>query len=164
MRSLCFLMASLVFISLPAKAGIYKWVDEQGNVHYSQHKPNTRPVETIQGDFRAPEDRSSYKRPSLGLKDQGASETDATEGAEAPQQGEAAAQPQPQVQAEETKPKMKPKKRKAGCESARRNLATMLSRGQIRRRDQDGNVTYMSEKEKQARIKRTRELIKKNCN
>ncbi|MCW9013304.1 MAG: DUF4124 domain-containing protein [Gammaproteobacteria bacterium] len=156
-----FLLAcSLIVFPGITQAGIYKWTDEQGNVHYSQEKPKNQAVESIKGNYRAPEDRSSYKRPTLGLKNK--NKTDAAENnSQNPEQQEQTAQQQ--KPAEEKTPKLKPKQKKAGCESARNNLATMQAKGQIRRRDKDGNVSYMSEAEKQARIKRTQEIIKKNC-
>jgi glutaredoxin len=39
---------SLIFVVFNLNAGIYKWVDEGGNIYYSQHKPKDRSVEEMQ--------------------------------------------------------------------------------------------------------------------
>ena len=159
----------LLFTSFNLHAAIYKWVDEQGNTHYSQNKPaSATKTERIKVSSERPEDTSSYKKPSLNKPEEADPAAEGEETADSTPQTEEEKQKQAEQEAAkkaaEEKPKISKKKKKAGCESARRNLSTMQSRGQIRTKDKDGNYRYMSDAEKQARIKRTQDIIKKNCN
>ena len=144
---------SFILSSSLCLAGVYKWVDEQGNVHYGQQKPIDQSVKKMDVQMHAPRDTSSYKR--AGSKNE--------EGVEGEQDPEA------KNKETEEKPKKKPetaaekKRRLAACAQARKNLATMQSSGQIRSKDKDGNVGYLSDEQKQARIKSTRDLVSKHC-
>ena len=150
----------LTLAAANSHAAIYKWVDEEGNVHYSQEKPTgATNTERMNISGYKPEDTSTYKKPSLNKKEEGKPDEQAKEGEENQQQDPQAAAPKE----EDPMKKMDPKKKKQGCESAKNNLATMQARGQIRTRDADGNLRYLTEAEKQARIKKSQDIIKKHC-
>ncbi|MGD9386124.1 MAG: DUF4124 domain-containing protein, partial [Thioalkalispiraceae bacterium] len=49
------LLVSTAFVSTTAQAaGMYKWTDEQGNVHYSQHPPRDKQYEKMKVDRGKP--------------------------------------------------------------------------------------------------------------
>lgn len=141
---------AILFSSSLCMAGVYKWVDDQGNVHYGQQKPIDQSVKKMDVQMHAPRDTSSYNR--AGSKNE-----------------EGEVDPDAKDKETEEEPKKKPetaaekKRRLAACAQARNNLATMQASGQIRSKDKDGNVGYLSEPQKQARIKSTRDLVSKHC-
>jgi len=135
---------SAISISSYCYAGIYKWVDEEGNVHYGQQRPATTQSERMRIQHHAPDDSSTYKRP--GSK----------EGEEKKAEEPAAEKKKPETAAEK-------KRRLAVCAQAKKNLQTMQSVGRIRSKDKDGNASYISQEQKEAKIKQSRELISKHC-
>ena len=140
-----FLMILVAFSSATAYAGVYKWTDEKGKIHYSE----TRPASNIEAESLRIQG-SSPQRQSARNDD------DKKEAAKAESKQKAQA---------DKKEKAKPdiKKSKALCQSARKKLATMTSTGRIRERDEKGNISYLSDKQKQAAMKKEREIISKHC-
>jgi len=136
-----FISLILFFSYTLCNAGIYKWVDAEGNVHYSQERPPQGPAEKMDVQRHAPRDVSSYKRP--GSK---ADEAKTEEGTEEKVTEEKQPETKPETKAEK-------KQRSAACAQARKSLATMESSGRIRSKDKDGNISYLSEQQKQERIK-----------
>jgi hypothetical protein len=53
---------------------------------------------------------------------------------------------------------------KKRCQTARQDLATIQSRGQLKERDEKGEVRYVSDEEKQMRIKAAKQQIREYCN
>ena len=153
----------LIFSSQLSFAGIYKWVDEAGNVHYGQQRPNDSAAEKMEVEKHAPRDTSSYKRPSLNKdKKEGEGEAEAqADGTEATDTESKA----PEAKKPEKKPESRAEKKRrlAACATARKNLATMQSRGRIRSKDKDGNTAYLSQKQKEEKMKKLRELVAKHC-
>jgi len=149
----------LMLSSQPGFSGIYKWVDEAGNVHYGQERPNDAAAEKMNVEKHAPRDTSSYKRPSLNKdKKEGEGEANGEAGADADNKT-------PEAKAAEKKPESKAdkKRRLAACAKARKNLATMKSRGRIQSRDKDGNTSYLSQKQKESKMKQQSDLVSKHC-
>ena len=66
--------------------------------------------------------------------------------------------PQPPV------PSLPTKEVKQRCQKARHDLLVIQSRAQLRERDEKGNVRYVSEKEKEQRVKAAKRQIKEYCN
>ena len=145
------LLSLSCLITTMAHAGIYKWVDEQGNVHYSQTKPTDQKSKKMKVNTRKPDSSSSYKRPSLKKDKEG----EAGKAAEQ-QQGQAADKQQ-------TSDDVSPQQFKEMCETARKSLAAINATGRVRQRDKDGNVSYLSEEQKQERIKREQERVRRYC-
>jgi len=141
--------------SAPVFSNIYKWVDEEGNVHYSQQRPAAKPSEKMKVNAHAPEDSSSYKRPTLNKK--------ADDAAQAEQTQENGSDKNAEDDAPKVESAAEKKRRLAACAQARQQLATMQAKGQIRSRDKDGNTTYMSQEQKESRMKNIREAIAKQC-
>ncbi len=154
-KSICHIafFITLIFCSSVSMAGIYKWVDKDGNVHYGQQRPTSAPSQKMDVQQYAPRDTATYKKP--GSKDQAAENKDKENANNKP--------------AEETKPEKKPetraekKRRLAACAQARSNLSSMEAIGRIRSVDKDGNTRYLSQKEKEAKMSKTGNLISKHC-
>ncbi len=146
-RQIIFISTLMLLVSV-CNAGIYKWVDDEGNVHYSQQRPANTSSERMKVQQYAPKDTSSYKRPSFKSSD--------TQTAKSPKAEEDEPEEEKETRAEK-------KQRMADCEQIRNNLASMESRGRIRSKDADGNITYLSDKEKQARITKSKATLSKSC-
>ena len=127
----------------------YKWTDAEGNVHYGSEKPadaageqvrvDTRPTGVNRGADALDKLRQQADDEAQRIKEEGIPE-------------------QPPV------PALSRKEVNQRCQAARRNLATIQSRGQIRERDDQGNTRYLSEKERQQRIKHAKKQIREYCN
>ncbi len=146
MLSAAFLFSTLTF------AAIYKWTDEQGNVHYGQQRPVGATSEKMNVQKHAPENTSTYNRPGSqkDAKNAGKSGNEAK-----PADGQESGK-KPETRAEK-------KKRLAACEQARKSLKTMVETGRIRAKDKDGNTTYLSQAQKEERMKQSREMLSKHC-
>lgn len=142
-------LLSLLLISIPfmtQAATYYKSVDENGNIQYTQTKPRETNAERIKVNAHAPDNRSSYKRPSLNA---GKKSTDKkTDKADAKKEPEK---------------KLSKAQIKKGCASARAKLETLNATAQSRQRNAKGEVTFMTNEQKQARIKKIQSLISKHC-
>lgn len=146
---------SIIFASSFCYAGIYKWVDDQGNTHYSQQKPANAPVLKMDVNMHAPRDASSYKRPGANDPEADPENPDDPEA-----KNKAAEAEKPKEPAETAAQK---KQRLAACAQARKSLATMQNSGRVRSKDKDGNISYLSDEQKSAQIKTKRDLIAKRC-
>jgi len=141
------ILISLLFAPLLSQAAIYKWTDDQGNIHYTQEKPKTATsLNKLKVNRHAPLDRSTYKRPGSKTKDEPAENKTSEKTTD-----------------DKKKKKMSPAKKKRLCSSARRNLATLRAKAQIKQRDKKGNIRFITEKEKQMRIKQAQKFVNKNC-
>lgn len=120
-------------------AAMYKWTDEKGNVHYTQHPPTDRPTQVIKPPPPAPSNRG-YTPPSLGdgdKKEESVSEN--------PEQAE-----------------MREQITKQNCEAARKNVEVLTAHRRIRE-SKDGEVIVLDDDERQRRLEEARENIKKFC-
>jgi len=136
-------------------AGIYKWVDAEGNVHYGQQKPADGSSEKMDVQQYAPRDSSSYKRPGDKSTND---DTDSAASDEADKKKQEPVKPEKKVETAAEK-----KRRLMACSQARKNLSTMQSVGRVRSKDKDGNVTYMSQTQKEAKMSQAKSLISKHC-
>ena len=140
-----------IFISNYCYSGVYKWVDDQGNIHYGQQRPGNIQAERMNLQNYAPEDTSSYKRP--GSK------------ADAENNNAPADDNKNKTSDTEKKPESKAdkKRRMAACAQAKKGLSNMQSSGRVRSKGKDGSINYLSEKQKAAKMKQSRDLISKHC-
>jgi len=137
----------IISISNYCYSGIYKWVDEQGNVHYGQQRPASVQSEQMRVQNYAPQDTSSYKRPGLNTDNENNKSTSS------------------EAEKEEKKPESKAEKKQrlAACAQARKNLTRMQSIGRIKSKDKDGNSSFISQKQKEEKMQQSRDLISKHC-
>jgi hypothetical protein len=127
---------------------IYKWTDAEGNVHYGSEKPVDAPVEQINV-------KTGLTGTNTGAEalDKLKQETDD----EAQRIREEGIPEQPPV------PSLPMKEVKRRCATAKQDLATIQSRGQLKERDEQGNISFVGEEERQQRIKQAKQQIKEYC-
>ena len=139
-------------------AGVYKWVDAEGNIHYGQQRPAGTQSESMNVQMHAPVNSSTYNKPGSEKPDgQIGDQTGEKEGGTQPKP-ETAEKP---VEKKETATEKK--RRLTACAKARKSLATMSSQGRVRSKDKEGNINYLSQQQKEAKIKNHKSLIAKHC-
>lgn len=140
----------LSFISPPAQAGLNKWVDEQGKVHYTDSPPPDAKVESVRnvtgkGQEAAPVDYSSksYSQRAAEMKKARQEKNEASE-----KSAREAAQKQ---------------ERKRNCAAARENLRSLESGTRLVTYDEKGERRFMDDAERAQRLNSAREAVKGNC-
>ena len=149
-KPLLVLAAPLALISPMADAEIYRWVDEDGVVNYTQHKPESRPAERI-------------RSPRLG--------TSRAEPAPAPAETttQAKLSEEQQRMLDDLKAKEAERQaqiteiRRSNCDKSRAVLERLTQTDRIRIRGDDGQERIIGEDERQARIDEAQDGIVKNC-
>ena len=141
------LMSGLLLSLTPAvhAAPSYKWTDEQGNVHYSQHPPRDRESQRL--NIKVP-------RSSTGGQTQAPSAThNATFGStgSSSSSGNIA----------EQESKKNKELRKQNCEAAKKNLQIYQVSRTIR--DPSGKVINLTDSERTAKIEETKKAINNFC-
>ena len=141
------LLALLLTAPLSHASGIYKWVDEDGQVHYSQKKPLSKPAEQIK---EAPPPANDPDAARGDLQRQ----LDAFDERRA-QRDEAFAEQQRKEEAAGV--------RKQNCETARKNLANLRRGGNNAYMTPEGEVIRLTDDERARRIEAAKQGIKDNC-
>jgi hypothetical protein len=147
-----FAAAVLLLCSIPLSvhAGLNKWVDENGKVHYSDSPPMDAKVESVRnisgkGQEAAPADYSSksYSQREAEIKKARQEKKDASEksASEAAQQQE----------------------RKRNCAAARENLRALESGTRLVTYGENGERRFLDDAERAQREKNAREAVKGNC-
>jgi len=136
----------LYFVAINCYATMYKWVDEEGNTHYSEKPPvGDVEVQTVKPPPKVDTD-SALKE--LEAKENKLKEIDNDRAKQA------------ETAAAENKP-MEINKR--NCETSRRNLASVNANPRVYSTDADGNRYKIGEDERQAKIAAAKEAIAKYC-
>jgi hypothetical protein len=127
---------------------MYKWTDDQGEVHYTQFPPQGRPVEILHG-VRPPEQSPDSAGNDLQKQLDTMKQQD-----EQQQQETKAVDQRAEIQ----------KIRKKNCEAAHQNLINLNRGGNVRYMGADGKVMRLTEEERQKRLDEANKQIKENCN
>jgi hypothetical protein len=136
--------AALLLLSAAAPAKLYKWVDAQGNVTYSERKPPDHNAQEIKllgvpavsaEEARQRLDELTGKAETVS-KDREFKNTVTAEVAE------------------------RDKRLKENCETAQQNLRVLESASRVK--DQDGQ--FMSDAQRTARLAQTRKEVEDSCN
>ena len=126
---------TLMIFSYSASAGLYKWVDDEGNVHYSQKRPANKQFKKLKAPAPAPADaKPLYQTTGTSNK---ASKTAKNESAKN----------------EEI--------RASNCAKAKKNLNNYQINRRIR--DKDGNVTVLDDKVRASQIENAKAAISNYC-
>lgn len=142
-------MAALgMLIALNASAAIYKWVDEEGKITYSDQPQGNNAVAV---DIRVSQPAADDDDTGKDNQSQAAGKPEAE--AQPPQAGPQNNEP----------PKLSRKEKRARCADARKRLQAITARNRVRERDASGNTRYLTEKERQARLRQARKNIRKYC-
>ncbi len=129
------LLTAIIIFANPASAGLYKWVDDEGNVHYSQKRPTSQQFERLKAPAPAPENSQPLYQ----------TETKNSQDGDTPA-------------AETAKNK---EVRATNCANAKKTLnAYQVYR---RMRDKDGNVTVIDDKERAQQIEQAKQAINDYC-
>jgi len=144
------LALALLVAALPAAAQtMYKWVDEKGVTHFSEHPPADAKLEKkaskVTPKVTPPSSAGAYDPNAWKSKD-----------AEARKRGVERGQ-QEQVDARDAA------KRAEACERARSRLGMLQTSAPIFRTNPDGSRTYMEDKTREAEIARAREAADQAC-
>ncbi len=141
-------LATAVCAALPAQAAkLYKWVDEEGNVTYSERKPANRESETIRLrgatlDSTGAQEKLDQlnERADSQRKDREFSENSATATAE------------------------RDERMANNCKIARDNMRILRTTSRIQDKDADGEPYFLDEAGIQAKIADSQGQIDDNCN
>ncbi len=140
----------LSLVSLSAQAGLNKWVDEHGKVHYSDSPPIDAKTESVRnitgkGQEAAPADYSSksYSQREAEMKKARENKKEASE-----KSASEAAQLQ---------------ERKRNCAAARENLRALESGTRLVTYDENGEKRFLDDTDREQRLNSAREAIKGNC-
>ncbi|MEE4303408.1 MAG: DUF4124 domain-containing protein [Wenzhouxiangella sp.] len=145
------LLAALLtgFLALPGAVAqeqtIYKWVDEEGVVHYT-----ARPPEGIDYEEVGIETREPVESATAGGEMADSGETAPAEGIPPAQPEMAAAEPDPEMVAER-------------CAQARRNIENLTQRANVLIRGDDGEQRQISDEERQRMLQEARDFIDEWC-
>ena len=123
-------------IAASASAGLYKWVDNEGNVHYSQKPPRDKQFKRLKAPASAPENSKPLYQ---SIKQKNIS-------------GNVAA-------SESAKNE---KIRATNCTNAKKNLSSYQRSRRIR--DNDGNVITIDDNVRAKQIKIAKQAISDFCN
>ena len=154
LRKVC--LAALFVLSIPMLMGadvVYRWIDENGVVNYTQQLPRGVKAQQITTQLGAPsvvtdvgEITATPERGRQSLSDQQQEMMDELKAAELARQQEVA------------------KIRQANCQQSRDVLANLSLTSRIRVRDSSGIERVMGEDERQRRIDEAQQGIVINCN
>lgn len=140
------LLIFLLFISCGSyAAGIKKWTDENGQVHYGDNPPAKSQSESIRVS-RPPSDPG---KPLPRFSDTQAEEGDKADNTDTPKE-----EPLPETTAEQAAEE---------CARAKKDLATLRRSNRIRLKSDDGKVHYMTPEEIEKRKTQSQEDIDQFC-
>lgn len=136
-----FFAASLcLFFQTPSYAGIYKWVDQDGQIHYGDQPVNpdaekfsirsndTTTPRVIKKDEKKPDDKKSE-----------------------------------QTAAEPKEVELSKKEKSQLCKEATNDIASISSRGRTREINAKGEYSYLSEQQRQQRLTAAKKKQRKYC-
>lgn len=152
------LLPVLCVLPLLMGAEVYRWVDENGVVNYTQLKPEGVEAERVSAatGTRVRPDRSSERRSRPGQAADGANAAPAL--SEDQQQMLSKLQEAERARQEEVA-----RIKDANCQRARSVLERLSVRARVRVRGEDGQERVMPEEERQERIAEAQRGIAANC-
>lgn len=149
-KSLSIALIAGIVVCTTAQAAIYRWVDDQGVVHYTETPPPA-----------GNQDRGQRMRTlgaPTGAVEQGRQRSEAVK-----QQLEAIQTQRQETTKEQAQQQAEATRRASSCSAARENLAKLQIQTNRRVRDAEGNVTVMTEEERAKHIDEAHQVIEKNC-
>ena len=136
----------LFFVAGNVYAAMYKWVDEEGNTHYSEKPPA--------GDVEV----KTIKPPPKVDTDAAVNAVEERKEAEAEQKESESKSAEEQAKKQQDADLMK-----ANCETARKNLESITDNPRVFTRDEQGNRVRMGEDQRQASIDAAKKDIAEFC-
>ncbi|MGD8938092.1 MAG: DUF4124 domain-containing protein [Gammaproteobacteria bacterium] len=144
------LLGLAVFCAGAQAGGIYKWVDKEGNVHYSQDPQHLsdQPM-----NIKVPKSSSSQETASSKEESPTAAE---------PQTGDAG-QTEEQKALEEAAARKQQEAGKKNCQTAMKRFATITAGGRIYEVDEQGERVYWDDNTRQAKLAEAQQDVDKWC-
>lgn len=141
----------LTIISVDATAEIYKWIDRNGNIVYSQSPP--------------PADANSLKAPEISSPPDNGGTADKAVEAIINSENEARnrRETRQQLKKDNQAKKARQKQMRQSCKKLRNNLETMKSKAHLYIEESDGNNRFLSEKELSQKILDAEQQIQNYC-
>lgn len=141
--------AALTLVAgLAAADQVYKWVDSEGHVHFSQTPPPgaATAVQRVNVDAPPPDPQSLQNQ-------QGLIQAQQDEQKKAKEAADKAGKPDPQAE----------KLKKIECDDLNTKLAALQQQGRAATVDAKGNVTYLDDDARAKQIAQIQDQIAKNC-
>jgi len=147
-----FAAIAILLATATVAAQVYKWVDKDGKVQYSDTPPppgatkaEAKKVETVPGGGSA-----SSPTPAKSLQDR-SQDFDKRKNDAAEQNKKAGEAQKKSAENDEN------------CKSAKSALSDLESGRPIRRTNEKGELAYMSDEERQAEVAKAREVVASSC-
>ena len=137
-----FLIPVLFIIGNSYAAGIQKWVDEKGNIHYGDRPPVKAKTQTINVTHPPTNPGKPLPRLSNGNKDKEESTNETQQNTQKPRTN---------------------KKNQELCEKYKANYNIISTSDVIRAKEKDGSERFLSDKEVDERRKKLEQNIKLYC-
>ncbi len=141
-----FVLFLLAFASFAYSSSVYKWVDEDGTVHYSDKKPVDKQSEKLRMKTG-----STQSQPSENLQEQ-------VDNLDRQQQIEQVRQKQERenVAADQAKQEF--------CDNLKTNLETLRNNARIRMKDEDGEYRFLTPEEIVDQTSNNQKRYDEQCN
>ena len=136
-----------LLIQSPSLAGVYKWLDENGQVHYGE-----RPMNADAERIKIRQNETTKPRIAKKAEDEDGKNPD---GKDDKKTAEKAPEP-----VEPTIPK---KEKRKLCAQAKSDIASISSRGRMREINKKGEYNYLSEKQRQQRLSAAKKKLREYC-
>lgn len=143
---ICLLGFIILGLGPPANAEMYKWIDEDGNVQYTQTKPDV----DVETEIIKPQSKADNTELEREISDRKARE----KGYEAYRKEKE--KEQEQLAKQEAL-------RETNCKNSKELLEKVKSMRRFRVKDEEGNPTWADNEQHQATIDRLQENVKKFC-
>lgn len=140
------LVAVLTAGPLPSQAKLYKWVDENGNVTYSERKPPDQSATEIKVRT-APVTQEQSRQQLEGLKEKvetGQKDREFAKNAAAENQAHA-------------------EQFKKNCEIARENRRILQNSSRIQDKDKDGNTYFLDQQQIETKLEQANKQVELYC-
>lgn len=137
-----------LLIQAPSQAGVYKWLDEDGQVHYGERpgNSNSEKVKIRQNETTKP--RAIKK---------------AKDGKKSPKSENPEGETTEKTAAEPEKPAISKKEKRRLCNKAKSDYAAISSRGRMREVNEKGEYSYLSDKQRQQRLAAAKKKQSEYC-
>ena len=138
-----------LLIQAPLFADVYKWVDKNGQINYSDQPqtPTAKKLSTF---------KTKTKKPAPQNNSDSKSDTKPEAEKETTEQKDEKA-------AEVKKPTISKKEKRRLCKEGRDDYKKISSRGRMREINKKGEYTYLSEKQRQKRLAAAKKKQRKYC-
>ena len=135
---------SLYFvIQSVSHAGVYKWIDEDGQVHYGE-QPGNSGAEKITIRTNETTTPRTINKDKLEIIESDKKKAE-------------------QPAAEPVEEEISSKEKRKLCNEAKSDIAAINSRGRLREIDEKGNYTYLTEQQRQQRISAAQKKQREFC-